>query len=83
MLRSLQNEDKKQQKNRKADVFVHDFLDPVDHPNQWCVKRDTTKQVAIMRSLRWPGFLAFARANSGSFGTVYIGNGIFNPDLSF
>jgi len=76
-LRVLQNEDKIAQKNRKADVFVHDFLDPVtDKCNEWCVKRDTSQTVAIMRSLRFPGFLAFARANSGVHGSVYIGNGM-------
>ena len=68
-------------KDRKADVFVHDFLDGVRTPKEWCVKRDTSKTVAIMRSLRYPGFLAFARANSNAFGCCYIGNGTCNNDL--
>ena len=70
-------------KDRKADVFVHDFLDAVCTPKEWCVKRDTSKTVAIIRSLRFPGFLSFARANSSVFGSCYIGNGICNQDLSF
>jgi len=36
-----------------------------------------------LRSLQWPGYFAFHKANTNIFGGVYIGYGIQNEDLAF
>jgi radial spoke head protein 9 len=38
---------------------------------------------ATVRSLLWPGFVGYHRANSAIFGYTYIGSGIKNSDLPF
>jgi radial spoke head protein 9 len=44
---------------------------------------DSTKTIANLRSLIWPGYFAFHKANSKIFGGVYIGYGIKNIDIEF
>jgi radial spoke head protein 9 len=34
-----------------------------------------------LRSLLWPGYVAYNRVHSNIFGGIYIGNGIKNSDL--
>jgi hypothetical protein len=44
---------------------------------------DPTKTIVNLRSLSWPGYFAFHKANSKIFGGCYFGFGIKNLDLSF
>lgn len=86
LLRAVQQGEKKDQAARKADVFVHDFLDKVNEEaprNAWSILPDSTKTVAILRNQLWPGFFGFARSNSSVHGALYIGSGIRNTDLPF
>ena len=86
LLRACQQSDKQAQAARKADIFVHDFLDKVNEEapkKAWSVMPDTTKTVAILRNQLWPGFFGFSRANSSVHGALYIGDGIRNTDLPF
>jgi len=67
-------------------LFSFDFLDPVveDKPKGcWSIQTDASKSNATIRSLLWPGFVAYHRANSSTYGYCYIGNGIKNADLPF
>lgn len=86
LLRKPKQEDKKSQCDRKADMFVHDFLDKVneEYPKQaWSVLSDSTKTAAMLRNRMWPGFFAWSRCNSSTWGALYVGDGLPNPDLPF
>jgi len=55
-----------------------------DQPSgSWSLQTDTSKANATVRSLLWPGFVGYHRANSNIFGYIYIGSGIKNSDLPF
>jgi len=67
-------------------IFKADFLDPIsdDLPiGSWSLQSDNSKTQITLRSLLWPGFVAYHRANSPIFGYAYFGNGIRNDDLPF
>lgn len=49
----------------------------------WSLTLDSSKLVAFLRSFKWPGFLAYNRANSPVFGYCYFGDGRVNNDLVF
>ena len=43
----------------------------------WTIQKDEiTKTVVVLRSRIWPGFTAYARANTAIYGSLYIGTGI-------
>jgi len=66
--------------------FKFDFLDPVctDLPKGcWSLQSDPSKTKVTLRSLLWPGYVAYHRANSKIFGGLYIGDGRKNVDLPF
>mmetsp|Transcript_16183 Transcript_16183/g.18576 ORF Transcript_16183/g.18576 Transcript_16183/m.18576 type:complete len:304 (+) Transcript_16183:34-945(+) len=72
--------------SRGEAVFAYDFLDPLtsDLPKGcWSVHTDSSKTEITVRSLLWPGYLTYHRANSNIFGFAYFGDGIKNIDLPF
>jgi radial spoke head protein 9 len=63
-----------------------DFLDSLDQDfikDSWSVQTDESKAEVTIRSLIWPGYLAYHRANSTVFGGAYFGTGIKNYDFPF
>lgn len=79
-------EEKKEFVLRGDAIFHLNFLDPLDKDSpkgSWSVHADTSKTQVTVRSLLWPGYLTYHRANSNIFGFAYFGNGIKNNDLSF
>ena len=72
---------------REEDIFCMEFLDNValQKPDQsWTVQQDEINQAVVMlRSRLWPGFTAYARANTAIYGSLYIGNGLKQLDLPF
>jgi len=71
---------------REDALFHYNFLDPIekDLPKGcWSVQVDSSKTIATIRSLLWPGYISYHRANSAIFGGVYIGSGVKNFDLPF
>ena len=84
--RNVQSKEKRMQLDRDDAIFTYDFLDPADQdiPKPcWSVQIDSTKALVNVRSLLWPGYVAYHRAATQRFGGVYIGNGIKNVDLAF
>jgi radial spoke head protein 9 len=84
--RKVVNRDKREQIDRDEGIYNHDFLDEIqtDYPKgAWNILRDTTQEVALIRSKLWPGYYGYHRVRTSIFGGVYIGNGIKNLDLPF
>ena len=84
--RNVQSHQKKEQMEREDAIFVPNFLDPLvlDQPQgAWAIHLDATKTMANIRSLVWPGYVAYHRTGTNSFGGVYIGKGLKNADLAF
>jgi radial spoke head protein 9 len=77
----------KQEMMMTEDVFFKfDFLDPVSSDNPkgcWSLQSDPSKCKVTLRSLLWPGYVSYHRANSKVFGGLYIGDGRKNVDLPF
>ena len=79
-LRPVENQEKKDKIAMGKAVFDFDFLDSIaDDPikDSWTIHIDSTKTVI------WPGYFAFHKANTDEFGGVYIGYGIKNIDIPF
>lgn len=70
-----------------ADVqFYSNFLDPLegDLPKGcWALRQDPLNAMVTLRSLTWPGYVAFHVPSSRKFGGVYFGYGQKNRDLPF
>ena len=84
--RNVQFSSKREQLDREDALFSYDFLDDIqrDAPlGCWTIQLDPTQTLANIRSLVWPGYVAFHVANSQKFGGFYIGSGIKNADLPF
>lgn len=61
-------------------------LETLDHDipkSCWSVVHDSSKLLALIRNFKWPGFLAFNRANTGNYGYCYFGDGRKVTDLMF
>ena len=86
-LRPCEQKDKIDLAAREEDVFTHEFMDnaALCRPdNGWTVQKDEiNKTVVVLRSRMWPGFTAYARANTAIYGSLYIGTGIKQVDLPF
>ena len=86
-LRPVEQQEKIDQAAREEDIFSNDFLDnaALQKPDQgWSLSKDEVNQaVVVLRSRAWPGFTAYARANSSIYGGLYIGNGLKQVDLPF
>ena len=84
--RPVENQEKKDKIAMGKAIFDFEFLDSiVDDPikDSWSIHVDSTKIISTLRSLVWPGYFAFCKANSDQFGGVYIGYGIKNIDIPF
>ena len=84
--RPVENQEKKDKIAMGKAIFDFEFLDSiVDDPikDSWSIHVDSTKTISTLRSLVWPGYFAFCKANSDQFGGVYIGYGIKNIDIPF
>ena len=84
--RPVENQEKIDKINMGKAVFDFDFLDSIsDDPikDTWSIQLDSTKTTCSLRSLVWPGYLAYCKANSDQFGGVYFGYGIKNVDIPF
>ena len=51
--------------------------------NCWSIVLDHSKLVSFVRNFKWPGFLAYARANTSVYGYCYFGDGRRVNDLVF
>ena len=84
--RPVESQEKKDKIAMGKAIFDFEFLDSiVDDPikDSWSIHVDSTKTTSTLRSLVWPGYFAFCKANSDQFGGVYIGYGIKNIDIPF
>jgi radial spoke head protein 9 len=66
--------------------FFADFLDPLegDLPKGcWAIRQDTTVALITLRSLLWPGYIAFHVPTTPKHGGLYFGYGQKNRDLPF
>ena len=68
--------------NRKSINTLEPITDDLPK-STWSLVLDSSKLVAYLRSFKWPGFLAYNRANSSIHGYCYFGDGRKNIDLSF
>uniref|UniRef100_T1J3A4 Radial spoke head protein 9 homolog n=1 Tax=Strigamia maritima TaxID=126957 RepID=T1J3A4_STRMM len=63
-----------------------DFLDTIaddDPKGCWSIQIDSTRDVAILRNLWWPGMVFYHRVCSIDFGFIYLGYGTKNVNLPF
>lgn len=71
----------------RSDVqFYSDFLDPLegDLPKGcWAVRQDASIALVTLRSLSWPGYIAFHVPGTTKFGGIYFGYANKNRDLPF
>ena len=84
--RPVENQEKKDKIAMGKAVLDFEFLDSIaDDPikDSWSIHVDSTKTTSSLRSLVWPGYFAYCKANSDQFGGVYIGYGIKNVDIPF
>ena len=84
--RPVENQEKKYKIDMGKAVLDFEFLDSiVDDPikDSWSIHVDSTRTISSLRSLVWPGYFAYCKANSNEFGGVYFGYGIKNIDIPF
>ena len=84
--RPVENQEKKDKIDMGKAVLDFEFLDSiVDDPikDSWSIHVDSTRTISSLRSLVWPGYFAYCKANSNEFGGVYFGYGIKNIDIPF
>lgn len=70
------------QSDKKA-VNTLETLDRDIPRSSWSLVTDSSKLVAFVRNFKWPGFLAYNRANSPVHGYCYFGDGRTVNDLIF
>lgn len=66
--------------------FYSNFLDPLDEDlpkGCWAVRKDNTTFLTTLRSLSWPGYVAFHIPGTAKFGGLYFGYAQKNRDLPF
>ena len=84
--RNVQSMGKKILIESDESVFRDDIFDVIteDKPKgSWCVQLDSSKEIATVRSLLWPGYVAYNELGTGKFGGAYFGDGLKNKDLTF
>lgn len=82
----MQDSQKKEALEKDDAIFQHNFLDDLkeDQPHGcWALQKDMTHSIAILRNRSWPGYVAYHKANTKTFGSIYIGEGIKNAELPF
>ena len=85
-LRPVENQEKKDKIAMGKAVFDFNFLDSIKENSingSWSIHVDSAKTISNIRSLIWPGYFAYAKANTDEFGGLYIGYGIKNVDIPF
>lgn len=71
---------------RTDSQFYADFLDPLegDLPKGcWAIRQDPSAATVSLRSLNWPGYVAFHIPGTTKFGGAYFGYGQRSQDLPF
>lgn len=66
--------------------FYSNFLDPLDEDlpkGCWAVRKDPSTCTISLRSLSWPGYVAFHIPGTAKFGGLYFGYAQKNRDLPF
>ena len=84
--RNVLSQDKKILLETNESVFRDDIFDPIqqDTPKSaWALQVDSSGTVATVRSLLWPGYVAYNVTGTNLFGGVYLGDGVKNKDLAF
>jgi radial spoke head protein 9 len=84
--RPVENQEKKDKIAMGKAVLDFEFLDSIaDDPikDSWSIHVDSTKTTSSLRSMVWPGYFAYCKANCDQFGGVYFGYGIKNVDIPF
>jgi len=84
--RKIESQNKKDMIDMGKAVFDFSFLDSLSDDELkcgWSIQTDSSKSVSNIRSIVWPGYFAYHKANSDLFGGVYIGYGIQNVDVPF
>ena len=57
-------------------VFSFDLFDRIENPSLWSAQPNTALSWGTVRSLLWPGYLAYVSFKRPCFGGVYYGNGL-------
>lgn len=60
-----------------------DSLKDDELKESWSIQTDESKTEVTVRSLLWPGYIGYHRANSIVFGGVYMGTGLRCEDFPF
>jgi radial spoke head protein 9 len=84
--RPVRTLEKRELLDRGTTPSTTDFLDPIDKDMPkgcWKLQLDASKTQVAIRSLYWPGYIAYAVADSLTFGGFYSGDGVKNKDLPF
>ena len=84
--RNVQESKKKELLDKPASIFHDDILDSIQNDlpkGAWSLQCDSMKSVARIRSLVWPGYVAYHLAETKEFGGAYFGNGLKCKDLAF
>ena len=84
--RKIESQNKRDMIDMGKAVFDFSFLDCLSDDNlkcAWSIQTDSAKTVSNIRSLVWPGYFSYHKANTNLFGSVYIGFGIKNMDIPF
>jgi len=66
--------------------FYANFLDPLegDLPKGcWAVRQDPSATLVTLRSLTWPGYIAYHVPGTTKFGGIYFGYAQKSRDLAF
>mmetsp|Transcript_65355 Transcript_65355/g.156252 ORF Transcript_65355/g.156252 Transcript_65355/m.156252 type:complete len:271 (-) Transcript_65355:151-963(-) len=71
----------------RSDVqFYSNFLDPLERDlpkGCWVIRQDKAGSLVNLRSMCWPGYLAYHAPNTKKFGGLYFGYGQRRRDLPF
>eukprot|EP00826_Nyctotherus_ovalis_P056995 TRINITY_DN7784_c0_g1_i6.p1 TRINITY_DN7784_c0_g1~~TRINITY_DN7784_c0_g1_i6.p1 ORF type:complete len:278 (+),score=73.31 TRINITY_DN7784_c0_g1_i6:72-905(+) len=84
--RNVQSGDKKELLETTQSVFRENIFDPIadDEPKgAWSLQVNSSETLGIVKSLLWPGYVAYSVSGTKLFGGAYFGDGLKNKDLAF
>ena len=84
--RKITQPEKKENIEKDEAIFRFDILDDLNkgkYKNTWTFQLDSTGNIVNIRSLLWPGYFAFHKAETNLYGGAYFGDGIKNADMPF